>query len=128
VEVSVKKILFFALAFVAVVGLAPVQQAVAKSPAAKCKICHNFTAKSKVGPGLKGVFGRKAGTMANFKKYSPALKKGGWVWDEAHLRKWILNAKAAVKEFSGDPKAKTRMKVKVKKENVDKIIAFLKTL
>jgi len=124
----VKKILFFALAFVAVVGLTPVQQAVAKSPAAKCKICHNFTAKSKVGPGLKGVFGRKAGTMANFKKYSPALKKGGWVWDEAHLRKWILNAKAAVKEFSGDPKAKTRMKVKVKKENVDKIIAFLKTL
>jgi len=128
VEVSVKKILFFALAFVAMVGLTPVQQAVAKSPAAKCKICHNFTAKSKVGPGLKGVFGRKAGTMANFKKYSPALKKGGWVWDEAHLRKWILNAKAAVKEFSGDPKAKTRMKVKVKKENVDKIIAFLKTL
>jgi len=124
----VKKILFFALAFVAVVGLAPVQQAVAKSPAAKCKICHNFTAKSKVGPGLKGVFGRKAGTMANFKKYSPALKKGGWVWDEAHLRKWILNTKAAVKEFSGNPKAKTRMKVKVKKENVDKIIAFLKTL
>ncbi len=125
-----KKILFFALAFVAVVGLMPVQQAVAKTPrvVAKCKICHNFTTRPKVGPGLKGVFGRKAGTMANFKKYSPALKKGGWVWDEAHLRKWIFNAKAAVKEFSGDPKAKTRMKVKVKKENVDKIIAFLKTL
>ncbi len=127
-EVSVKKILFIALAFVAVTGLTPVQQAVAKSPAAKCKICHNFTAKNKVGPGLKGIVGRKAGSVASFKHYSPALKKGGWVWDEAHLRKWILNTKAAVKEFSGDPKAKTKMKVKVKEKDVDKIIDFLKTL
>jgi len=124
----VKKILFIALAFVAVTGLMPVQQAVAGAEA-KCKACHNFTAKNKVGPGLKGIVGRKAGAFSNFKKYSASLKKGGWVWDEAHLREWITDSKKAIKKFTGDPKAKTKMKVKIKKKKKrDAIIAFLKTL
>ncbi len=94
----------------------------------KCKACHNFSAKGKVGPGLLGVFGRDAGA-ADFKKYSKALKAGGWKWDEEHLRAWICNSKKAVKEFSGNKKAKTKMPPqKMCGEKGDEVIAFLKQL
>jgi len=53
----------------------------------KCKTCHNFTAKKKVGPGLKGIFGRKAGVMPGM-KYSASLAASGWVWDEKNLALW----------------------------------------
>lgn len=83
---------------------------------AKCKACHNFASKKKVGPGLgkgdgiPGVFGRKAGTFPGFKyKFTKYIKGEPWVWDEAHLRKWMCNSKKAIKEFTGDPKAKTKM-------------------
>ncbi len=95
----------------------------------KCKSCHHFSAKHKTGPGLKGIFGADAGTT-DFKKYSKDLKAGGWKWDEEHLRAWMCDSKKAIKEFTGNPKAKTKMaKQKVcdaKKQ--DEIIAFLKTL
>ncbi len=94
----------------------------------KCKTCHNFTHKGKVGPGLLGVFGRKAG-KSGFKKHSKALINADWTWDEAHLRKWICNSKKAVKEFTGNPKAKTKMPPqKMCGEKGDEIIAFLKQL
>jgi len=94
---------------------------------AKCKACHNFTAKKKVGPGLLGVFGRKAGIMPKM-KYSAALKKGGWVWDEANLRTFLTDTKKGIKTLSGDKKAKTKMKIKVKGAKLDEVIAFLKQL
>ncbi len=94
----------------------------------KCKACHNFSAKGKVGPGLLGVFGRKAGT-SGFKKHSKALKNADWVWDEEHLRAWICNSKKAIKEFTGDPKAKTKMPPqKMCGDKGDEVIAFLKNL
>lgn len=95
----------------------------------KCKSCHNFSAKHKTGPGLKGVVGRDAGST-DFKKYSKSLKAGGWTWDEEHLRAWMCNSKEAIKEFTGDKKAKTKMaKQKVcDAERQDEIIAFLKAL
>ena len=95
----------------------------------KCKSCHNFSAKHKTGPGLKGVVGRDAGST-DFKKYSKSLKAGGWTWDEEHLRAWMCNSKKAIKEFTGDKKAKTKMaKQKVcDAERQDEIIAFLKAL
>jgi len=92
---------------------------------AKCAACHDFGTKSKVGPGLAGIVGKKAGT-ADF-KYSDALKKGGWVWDEAHLRKWVVDSNAAVKEFTGDANAKTNMPPqKLNDAQVDELIKFLK--
>ncbi len=94
----------------------------------KCAACHNFTNKGKVGPGLLGVFGHKVAS-ANFKKYSKALKSADWTWDEEHLRAWICNSKKAVKEFTGNKKAKTKMPPqKMCGEKGDEIIAFLKNL
>lgn len=83
----------------------------------RCKICHSFVARAEVGPGLgkghgiPGVFGRKAGTFPDFSyKFTKYIKPGkDWHWDAAHLRKWMCNAHDAVKEFTGDPQARTRM-------------------
>jgi len=95
----------------------------------KCKSCHNFSPKHKVGPGLAGVVGRDAGGT-DFKKYSKAVKAGGWKWDDDHLRAWMCDSKKAIKEFSGDPKAKTKMaKQKIcDAAKQDEVLAFLKTL
>jgi cytochrome c len=95
---------------------------------AKCKPCHDFGAKNKVGPGLKGIMGRKAGS-SDFAKYSKSMKAGGWAWDEANLRKWLGNSKTAIKELTGDDKAKTTMPPqKLKGAKLDKMIEFLKGL
>ncbi|RLL56050.1 cytochrome C [Mariprofundus sp. EBB-1] len=100
-----------------------------KSLANKCKTCHNFTARKKVGPGLQGVVGRKAGSMTDM-KYSSALAAGGWVWNEKNLAAWMCDSKAAVKTLSGNASAKTKMgaqRICDATKQAD-LIAFLKTL
>ncbi len=61
-----------------------------------CGVCH--TAESgggnRQGPNLFGVYGRKVGSVVDF-KYSSALQSGGWVWDEATLDPWITNSQEA---------------------------------
>jgi cytochrome c len=37
-----------------------------------------------VRPNLFGVFGRKAGSVPDF-KYSPSFAQADFIWDEAHL-------------------------------------------
>ena len=122
-----KKVLMIAAA--AVFAMGAMSGVANAGPEGKCKACHNFTEKNKVGPGLAGVVGRAAGTHAGF-KYSSDLGKGGWNWDEAHLRKWMCDSKDAIKEFSGNDHAKTKMpKQKVcDAAKQDEVIAFLKGL
>ncbi|MBB3977858.1 cytochrome c [Rhizobium azooxidifex] len=66
----------------------------------KCKACHDAeTDKNKIGPSLKDVIGRVAGTHAGF-KYSKAMIEAGETglhWDEASLRDYLHNPKAKVK-------------------------------
>ncbi len=100
-----------------------------KHIARKCQACHNFTAKKKVGPGLKGVFGRRAGIMPDM-RYSKALKAGGWVWNEKNLHMWDCNSRKAIKVLSGNPSAKTKMPPQhiCDATKLADLTAFLKTL
>ncbi|MCK6451235.1 MAG: cytochrome c family protein [Alphaproteobacteria bacterium] len=47
----------------------------------RCVACHSFepNGRNKAGPRLHGLFGRKAGTVSDY-KYSPALKDSALVW------------------------------------------------
>jgi len=124
-----KKLLSVASAVALIVAVLPIASAYA-GPEAKCKACHKFTTKNNIGPGLQGVVGRKAGTNPAFKyKFTKYIKGDAWTWDEEHLRKWILNSKKAIKEFTGNKKAKTKMPPQhVKGKKADAVIAFLKGL
>ena len=89
----------------------------------KCKACHVADEdKNKIGPTLKGVIGRTAGTHAGF-KYSPAMVeagKGGLVWDDAKLTEYLKAPKAMVK---GTKMAFAGLK---KDEDLANVIAYLK--
>lgn len=122
-----KKHLFVAGATLLALGLYTAPEAMAGAEG-KCKACHDFGTANKVGPGLKGIFGKKAGTVPGF-NYSDSLANAGWVWDEEHLRQWIKDSPKAIKDFTGDAGAKTKMsKQNVKGAKADEVIEFLKGL
>ena len=56
---------------------------------ARCAVCHGLDS-NREGPAHRGVFGRRAGSVANF-SYSIALKKSGVVWNEKTLDLWLTN-------------------------------------
>ena len=56
----------------------------------KCKACHRIglDAKNGTGPHLNNIFGRVAGELRDYKKYSKNIKKlgqEGWIWNNATL-------------------------------------------
>jgi cytochrome c len=61
-----------------------------------CAACHKLEAgTNNVGPSLHGVFGRKAGEIADF-RYSPAMKRSAIVWTPETLDKFISEPQAMV--------------------------------
>ncbi|CAK0777771.1 cytochrome c [Gammaproteobacteria bacterium] len=63
----------------------------------ECGDCHSSTAgKNKKGPSLFGVVGRKAGTIADFGKYSDAMKNSGITWSRDKLDAYITHPKDVV--------------------------------
>lgn len=83
-----------------------------------CAACHSEKPDA-IGPSLRGVYGRKSGSLDNF-RYSNAMLRAKLVWDEADLRAYLKDPQTKVKgnrmPFAGlsDPK------------DVDDLIAFLK--
>jgi cytochrome c2 len=61
-----------------------------------CAACHKLEAgANNVGPSLNGIFGRKAGEIADF-RYSPAMKRSGIVWTPEALGGFITDPQAMV--------------------------------
>jgi len=114
------------LATTALLGLASAS-ALAQEAAAggmaflQCADCHSPTNSDGVGPGLKGIYGRRAGSKADF-IYSPAMKASTLVWDDTTLDNFLASPKKALPGTAmawpgeDDPKARADL------------IAYLKTL
>ena len=63
----------------------------------QCATCHTVKASDpkRQGPTLEGIYGRKAGAVADF-HYSPGFAKADWNWDDAHLDPWITDPQAVI--------------------------------
>jgi len=77
-----------------------------------CVACHSVEpGVNGVGPSLAGMFGRKAGALADF-RYSPALKKSGITWTAQTLDTYIADPQKAVPAnrmpYAGMPDASDR--------------------
>ena len=85
-----------------------------------CSACHTEKADA-LGPSLKGVVGRKAGSLQDF-RYSPAMKRANLTWDQKNLHDYLLSPQDKVKgnrmPFSGFTNP----------SDADDVIAYLVTL
>jgi cytochrome c len=84
-----------------VAGATVVMAASAKDPGRgrdaferRCTGCHALD-KIKVGPALRGVYGRGAGKDAQF-MYSDAFKAAAVTWDEATLDRWLTDTESVI--------------------------------
>jgi len=101
---------------------APAQDAAAGGMAfQQCAECHSPGSADNAGPGLKGVFGRRAGAKDGF-AYSAAMKKAAVTWDDKTLDAFLADPRAVVPGtsmvYGGDTDAKERAD----------LVAYLKTL
>ncbi len=57
-----------------------------------CAACHSLEAdRNMTGPSLADLWNRKAGGLASFPRYSPALKASGTVWNDRTLDAWVAD-------------------------------------
>jgi cytochrome c len=62
-----------------------------------CAACHSLQPdENMTGPSLAGLWGRKAGGLPSFARYSPALKSSGVVWNDGTLDAWLKDPKRDV--------------------------------
>ena len=60
----------------------------------RCTGCHAID-ENREGPRLRGVYGRKAGTVPTF-NYSTALRNSGVAWTEENLNRWLTDSDAMI--------------------------------
>ena len=60
----------------------------------RCTGCHALD-RIKVGPPLRGVYGRNAGKAPQF-SYSDAVKNASVTWDESTLDRWLTDTESVI--------------------------------
>lgn len=78
-----------------------------------CAACHSLRPdRNLTGPSLAGFWGRNAGSLKSFERYSPALKSSDIVWDEKSLDVWLKSPQSLIPNnrmtFPGIPEAGQR--------------------
>jgi cytochrome c len=96
-----KRFVLLALVFGALILTAALRATAAdpeKGKAAfdKCAACHVLDQTPSDGPTLRGIFGRKAGALDDY-RYSAAMKRSGIVWDAATLDAYIADPQGYIK-------------------------------
>ena len=62
-----------------------------------CAPCHSLEAdRNMTGPSLANLWGRKAGSLPSFERYSEALKSSGIIWDDRALDGWLTDPERMV--------------------------------
>jgi cytochrome c len=62
-----------------------------------CAACHSLEpGRHMTGPSLAGIWGREAGTVEGFTRYSEPLRQSDIVWDDTTLDAWIANPRAYI--------------------------------
>ena len=84
-----------------------------------CSACHSVD-ENDIGPKHRGVFGRPAGSVADY-AYSAALKSSGLTWDRSTLDRWLANPSQLV------PGTKMYFKIDDAQSRAD-LIAYLEQL
>lgn len=115
------------------VALASVTVAASAPPAAdpnrgvqvfgQCAACHSLEpGQHLTGPSLANIWGRKAGTVEGFARYSDVLKKADVMWNETTLDRWLKDPQAFIPKnlmtFAG---------IKDGRERAD-LVAYLKAV
>ncbi|MDX1400986.1 MAG: c-type cytochrome [Kiloniellales bacterium] len=103
-------------------GNEPSQEALDQGAAlyqSRCGGCHSVD-KNRIGPRHSGVYGRRAGSLSDY-KYSKALASSEIIWDDTTLDAWLTNPGALV------PGQKMGFRLRSEEERTA-IIAYLKSV
>jgi cytochrome c len=78
-----------------------------------CAPCHSLESdRNMTGPSLANLWGRKAGGLPSFDRYSDALKSSGIIWDDRALDGWLTDPERMVPDnempFEGIKDARVR--------------------
>src|ERR1700687_3365526 len=62
-----------------------------------CAPCHSLEPdRNMTGPSLANLWGRKAGSLPSFDRYSDPLKSSGIIWDDRALDGWLTDPELMV--------------------------------